>query len=97
LRSLCVYGGSAYGPQEAALRRGVHVVVGTPGRIQDHIDRGTLKMEKLRCDISHRSGIFCCRNLRFGFQKGSFIAHDHSAELLGMKAVCESLFFSGIL
>ena len=49
LRTLCVYGGSPYGPQEAALRRGVHVVVGTPGRVKDHIERGTMKMQKLRC------------------------------------------------
>src|SRR5690606_24728003 len=38
---LPVYGGQGYGPQLAALRRGVHVVVGTPGRIIDHLDRGT--------------------------------------------------------
>ena len=49
IRTVCVYGGSAYAPQESALRRGVHVVVGTPGRIKDHIERGTMKMQKLRC------------------------------------------------
>ena len=49
LRTLCVYGGTAYGPQEAALRRGVHIVTGTPGRIKDHIERKTMKMQKLRC------------------------------------------------
>jgi ATP-dependent RNA helicase DDX21 len=49
LKTLCVYGGSAYGPQESALRRGVHIVVGTPGRIKDHIERKTMKMQKLRC------------------------------------------------
>lgn len=49
LTSTCLYGGSPYPPQEQKLRRGVHIIVGTPGRIQDHIDRGTLKMQKLRC------------------------------------------------
>lgn len=40
----CFYGGVAYGPQEGALRRGVDVVVGTPGRIIDHLDRGNLRL-----------------------------------------------------
>src|SRR5690606_186370 len=34
---LPIYGGQGYGPQLAALRRGVHVVVGTPGRVIDHL------------------------------------------------------------
>src|SRR3954451_22310214 len=34
---LPVYGGQAYGVQLSALRRGVHVIVGTPGRIMDHL------------------------------------------------------------
>lgn len=40
----CFYGGSPYGPQENALRRGVDVVVGTPGRIMDHLNRDTLRL-----------------------------------------------------
>jgi ATP-dependent RNA helicase DDX21 len=48
VRALCVYGGTSYGPQESALRRGVHIVVGTPGRIKDHIERGSMKMQRLR-------------------------------------------------
>lgn len=34
LTTCCVYGGSPYGPQEGALRRGVDIVIGTPGRIK---------------------------------------------------------------
>ncbi len=45
---LPVYGGQGYGVQLSALRRGVHVVVGTPGRIMDHLDRGTLDLTELR-------------------------------------------------
>ncbi|MBM9458741.1 DEAD/DEAH box helicase [Nocardioides sp. zg-536] len=45
---LPVYGGQGYGVQLSALRRGVHVVVGTPGRIMDHLDKGTLDLSKLR-------------------------------------------------
>jgi ATP-dependent RNA helicase DeaD len=48
VRVLPVYGGQGYGPQLTALRRGVHVVVGTPGRIMDHLDKGTLDLTRLR-------------------------------------------------
>ena len=45
---LPIYGGQSYGPQLHALRRGVHVVVGTPGRVIDHLDRKTLDLSELR-------------------------------------------------
>jgi ATP-dependent RNA helicase DeaD len=45
---LPVYGGQGYGQQLSALRRGVHIVVGTPGRIMDHLDKGTLDLSELR-------------------------------------------------
>jgi ATP-dependent RNA helicase DeaD len=45
---LPVYGGQGYGVQLSALARGVQVVVGTPGRIIDHLERGTLDLDKLR-------------------------------------------------
>ena len=48
VRVLPVYGGQGYGPQLTALRRGVHIVVGTPGRIMDHLDKGTLDLSELR-------------------------------------------------
>ncbi len=44
---LPVYGGQDYRGQIHALKRGVHVVVGTPGRVMDHMRRGTLKLDKL--------------------------------------------------
>ncbi|MFT3807591.1 DEAD/DEAH box helicase [Arenimonas sp.] len=44
---LPIYGGQSYGPQLSALRRGVHVVVGTPGRVIDHLDKGTLDLSQL--------------------------------------------------
>ncbi|HEY5799916.1 MAG TPA: DEAD/DEAH box helicase, partial [Burkholderiaceae bacterium] len=43
-----IYGGQAYGPQLSALRRGVHVVVGTPGRVIDHLDKGSLDLSQLK-------------------------------------------------
>jgi ATP-dependent RNA helicase DeaD len=48
VRVLPVYGGQGYGVQLSALRRGVHIVVGTPGRIMDHLDKGTLDLTELR-------------------------------------------------
>jgi ATP-dependent RNA helicase DeaD len=48
VRVLPVYGGQGYGVQLSALRRGVHIVVGTPGRIMDHLDRGTLDLSQLK-------------------------------------------------
>ncbi|MDG2526994.1 DEAD/DEAH box helicase [Stenotrophomonas sp. HITSZ_GD] len=47
-RVLPVYGGQPYGQQLSALKRGVHVVVGTPGRVIDHLDRGTLDLSELK-------------------------------------------------
>jgi ATP-dependent RNA helicase DeaD len=44
---LPIYGGQAYGPQLSALRRGAQVVVGTPGRVIDHLDKGTLDLSQL--------------------------------------------------
>ena len=48
LHLLPVYGGQGYGVQLSALRRGVHVVVGTPGRVMDHLEKGTLDLSGLR-------------------------------------------------
>src|SRR5246127_66360 len=44
---LPIYGGSSYGVQLAGLRRGAQVVVGTPGRVIDHLERGTLDLSHL--------------------------------------------------
>lgn len=42
-----IYGGAAYGRQFEDLKAGAHVVVGTPGRVLDHLSRGTLKLDKV--------------------------------------------------
>ena len=44
---LPVYGGQGMDTQLRQLKRGVHVVVGTPGRVQDHLRRGTLKLDRI--------------------------------------------------
>ncbi|MCD6639324.1 MAG: DEAD/DEAH box helicase [Nocardioides sp.] len=48
VKVLPIYGGQGYGVQLSALRRGVHVVVGTPGRIMDHLEKGTLDLTELK-------------------------------------------------
>ncbi|MEC4720823.1 DEAD/DEAH box helicase [Noviherbaspirillum sp. CPCC 100848] len=45
---LPIYGGQSYGPQLSALRRGVHVVVGTPGRVIDHLEKGSLDLSRIK-------------------------------------------------
>ena len=47
LTVLPIYGGASYGVQLAGLKRGAHVVVGTPGRVIDHLDRGTLDLSRV--------------------------------------------------
>lgn len=48
IKVLPIYGGQSYDNQIRQLKRGVQVVVGTPGRVIDHIKRGTLKLDQLR-------------------------------------------------
>ncbi len=48
LRSLPIYGGAGYESQLQGLRKGVPIVVGTPGRVVDHLKRGTLKLGNVR-------------------------------------------------
>jgi ATP-dependent RNA helicase DeaD len=51
VRALPVYGGAAYGDQIRGLRDGCQIVVGTPGRVIDHIQRGTLDLSKVHTVI----------------------------------------------
>lgn len=46
LVSIC--GGKAFGPQKHSLQHGAHIVVGTPGRVLDHLKRGTLTLDELK-------------------------------------------------
>ena len=55
LAVLPVYGGQAYDRQLRGLRSGVHVVVGTPGRVMDHIRRGTLNLSTVRTVVLDES------------------------------------------
>ncbi|GAA1489618.1 DEAD/DEAH box helicase [Brachybacterium sacelli] len=60
---LAVYGGSPYGPQERALARGAQVVVGTPGRVMDHMRRTNLRLDTIRVAVLDEAD----EMLRMGF------------------------------
>jgi ATP-dependent RNA helicase DeaD len=51
LHALPVYGGQSYDRQLTGLRQGAHIVIGTPGRVMDHMRRGTLKLGALKMVI----------------------------------------------
>jgi len=46
--SLTIFGGRPIGPQQQALRRGVHIMVGTPGRVLDHLRQGSMRLDQVR-------------------------------------------------
>jgi ATP-dependent RNA helicase DeaD len=48
VQSVPIYGGQSYDRQNRALKQGAQVVIGTPGRILDHIDRGTLRLDNIK-------------------------------------------------
>ncbi len=60
---LPIYGGQSYDIQLRQLKRGVHVVVGTPGRVMDHINRKTLKLDRLKALVLDEAD----EMLRMGF------------------------------
>ena len=60
---LPIYGGQAYDGQLRGLKRGVHVVVGTPGRVMDHMRRKTLRLGSLSCLVLDEAD----EMLRMGF------------------------------
>ncbi|BAH54344.1 DEAD/DEAH box helicase [Rhodococcus opacus] len=65
LHVLPIYGGQSYGVQLSGLRRGAHVVVGTPGRVIDHLEKGTLDLSKLAYLVLDEAD----EMLKMGFQE----------------------------
>ena len=62
-RVMPIYGGQEYGGQIRQLKRGVQVVVGTPGRLMDHMRKGTLKLDSLKAVVLDEAD----EMLRMGF------------------------------
>eukprot|EP00903_Cladosiphon_okamuranus_P015453 g14271.t2 len=65
LNSLAVYGGTASGPQIGEMRRGVDIIVGTPGRIIDHIEQGNLNLSEIQFCVLDEADLM----LQMGFQE----------------------------
>jgi ATP-dependent RNA helicase DeaD len=65
LRVLAIYGGADYQPQLRSLRQGVDIIVGTPGRVIDHLNRGTLVLDGLSCLVLDEAD----EMLNMGFQE----------------------------
>lgn len=63
LRVVPIYGGQDYTTQLRQLNQGVHVIVGTPGRVMDHMRRGSLKLDDMQCLVLDEAD----EMLRMGF------------------------------
>ncbi|KAK9103515.1 hypothetical protein Sjap_020769 [Stephania japonica] len=63
LKSCCLYGQSSYREQEFSFKRGVDIVIGTPGRIKDHIERGNVDFGSLKFRVLDEAD----EMLRMGF------------------------------
>ncbi|MBF0409773.1 MAG: DEAD/DEAH box helicase [Candidatus Riflebacteria bacterium] len=76
LNVLAVYGGQDYSIQLRGLKRGAHVVVGTPGRVMDHIDRTTLNLEKLSALVLDEAD----EMLKMGFKEDVEFVLEHTPD-----------------
>lgn len=73
VKILTLCGGTAFSPQVGSLRHGAHVVVGTPGRIQQHIDHGSLRLDAIHTLVLDEAD----RMLDMGFVEaiGKIVSH----------------------
>src|SRR3954470_11691748 len=82
-----IYGGQSYERQFRALAAGVQIVIGTPGRVMDHMERGTLKLDRLKLVILDETD----RMLDMGFRD------DIEHILKSVPATRQLLFFSATI
>jgi ATP-dependent RNA helicase DeaD len=82
-----IYGGQSYDRQFRALEAGVQIVIGTPGRVMDHMERGTLKLDALRLVVLDEAD----RMLDMGFRD------DIERILSAVPAERQLLFFSATI
>src|SRR6478735_7989879 len=64
LHALPIYGGQSYDRQLFGLRQGAHIVIGTPGRVMDHMRRGTIRLDTLKMMILDEADVM----LNMGFR-----------------------------
>lgn len=87
VRTLPVYGGQAINRQINALKRGVQVVIGTPGRVMDHMRRGTIKKHNIKLVVLDEVDVM----LDMGF------IEDIETILKGIPKDRQTLFFSATI
>lgn len=87
VREVPIFGGQSYERQFRALEAGAQIVIGTPGRVMDHMERGTLKLDNLRMVVLDE----CDRMLDMGFRD------DIEKILSETPATRQSLFFSATM
>ena len=64
IHALPIYGGQSYDRQLIGLRQGAQIIIGTPGRVMDHMERGTLKLDQLKMLILDEADVM----LNMGFR-----------------------------
>jgi ATP-dependent RNA helicase DeaD len=87
LHALPVYGGQSYDRQLSGLRQGAHIVIGTPGRVMDHMRRGTLRLNTLKLVVLDEVDVM----LNMGFRD------DIELILQGTPAERQTVFFSATI
>ncbi len=87
LSAVPIYGGQSYERQFRALAAGAQVVIGTPGRVMDHMERGTLRLDQLRLVVLDETD----RMLDMGFRD------DIEKILKAVPATRQLLFFSATI
>jgi len=87
VREIPIYGGQSYERQLRGLRDGAQIIIGTPGRVMDHLERGTLKMDQIKMVILDEAD----RMLDMGF------VDDIRTILKQAPAQRQTVFFSATL
>jgi ATP-dependent RNA helicase DeaD len=87
LNVLAIYGGESITNQISALKRGVHIVIGTPGRIMDHLERKTLKFSEVKMVVLDEAD----EMLNMGFRE------DIESILSKMPEERQTIFFSATM
>src|SRR5512133_1192827 len=87
LHALPIYGGQSYDRQLFGLRQGAHIVIGTPGRIMDHMRRGTLRLDAVKFVVLDEVDVM----LNMGFRD------DMELILQGTPKERQTVFFSATI
>src|SRR5947207_8193696 len=87
LHALPIYGGQSYDRQFQGLRQGAHIVIGTPGRVMDHMRRGTLRLAAVKIVVLDEVDVM----LNMGFRE------DIELILQGTPKERQTVFFSATI